>query len=247
MFRLMLMILLLFTSPVFADEVIKLEPYSATYSVKYLGFKAGLVHFVLLPRENNTYLYLSRVEPGMLARLVVSPEAFERTILKIDKNGIRPLSWKSEDGSSNTADDGELTFDWESRRVFGTVEDEQVDMELEPNLQNRLSMQIEVLAALQQNSQPQAITLIDGDKIKQYTYELKDTQKVETAAGSYDTIIYESTREGSSRMKRIYHAPELDYLPVRIENYKKGSMDTVMELVAFDLKKTDNVAHQQAH
>lgn len=93
-------------------------------------------------------------------------------------------------------------------------------------------MQVAVLVALQNEAQPDAINLIDGERIKQYSYELKGEQHVSTDAGSYDTIIYESTREGSSRMKRVYHSPELGYIPVRVEDLRKGRVETVMELVS---------------
>ncbi len=234
--RFLLIVLVLFASPVFSQEIVQLKSYKASYSVKYRGFQAGYVHFVLLPQKENTYVYLTRVEPGLLARLVVSPEAFERTILKIDEHGVRPLSWMSEDGKSKTEDDGELTFDWDEQRVYGTVEDEEVEFPLEHGLQNRLSMQIQVLTALLSDEEPGSITVLDGEKIKHYNYVMKETQQVDSVAGRYHTILYESSREGSSRLKRIYHAPELDYIPVRFENLKNGKLETVMELVKVDLK-----------
>ncbi len=231
MIRILLILLLLFASTAFSADIAELKSYKATYAVKYFGFKAGYVHFILLPKKDNNYVYLSRVEPGLLARLVVNPEAFERTILTIDELGVRPLSWVSEDGKAKTEDDGELTFDLDTGRVYGVFEDEAIEFPLEIGLQNRLSMQVEVLRALQNKEQPGKITMIDGDKIKQYDYVRKEPQQFNTDAGTYETILYESTREGSSRLKRIYHAPELNYIPVRFENYKKGKLETVMELV----------------
>ena len=64
--------LALLAPPVFADEGISLTPYRATYAFHYHGFKAGLVHFTLSPQAENTYVYATRVEPGLLARLVVN-------------------------------------------------------------------------------------------------------------------------------------------------------------------------------
>lgn len=232
MMRSLLIFLLLFAVPAFAAEPISLKPYTATYAVAYRGLNAGLLHFSLTPAADNTYIYETHVEPSFLARLVVSPKAIERSVVQIDADGVRPLSWLSEDGKSGTDDDGSLTFDWSAQQVSGTVEDEAIAMPVEPGLQDRLSMQVAVLAALLRDAQPGPITMIDGDKIKQYNYDRKGTSQVSTGAGSFDTILYESTREGSSRLKRIYHAPALGYLPVRLEHLKKGQLDTVMELVA---------------
>ena len=232
MIRFLLIFILLFVTPVFAEEAIKLEPYTATYSVAYRGLKAGLLHFSLTPSKGNTYIYEIRVQPSYLARFVVSPKAIERSVLQIDENGVRPLTWLSKDGKSSTEDDGDLTFDWTAQQVSGTVEDESVALPAEPGLQDRLSMQIAVLTALLRDAQPGPIKMIDGDKIKHYNYERKGTSQINTDVGSFNTIIYESTREGSSRLKRIFHAPALGYLPVRLEHLKKGKLDTVMKLVA---------------
>lgn len=232
MLRFIFMFLLLLAPAAFAEKIVTLEPYNATYSVKYRGFEAGLLHFNLSQTTNQTYRYETRVKPGLLARFFVGPDAVERTVVQVDEHGVRPLSWFSEDGKKKTSHDGALAFDWEKNRVSGRVEDENVDMPIEPGVQDRLSMQVAVLAALQNKAQPAAISMIDGERVKHYSYELKGEQQVSTDAGSYATIIYESRRKGSSRLKRIYHSPELGYIPVRIEALRKGKIETVMELVS---------------
>jgi len=237
MLRYILIFLLLLASPAFAEKPLKLVPYQATYVVKYRGFTAGMLQFNLSKGADNTYMYETHVKPGLLARLFIGPDAVERTIMQVDTNGVRPLSWYSEDGKSNTSRDGSLDFDWNNKRVTGTVEDESVDMPLKSGVQDRLSMQVAVLAALQNNTQPGAIILIDGEQVKRYTYELKGEQQVVTGSGRYDTIIYESTRKGSSRIKRVYHSPELSYIPVRVEDLRKGKVETVMELVSVSTNK----------
>jgi hypothetical protein len=232
MIRFLIIFLFIIVSPLHAEEPASLSPYTATYSVKYRGFKAGLLHFTLTPAEDNTYIYETRAEPGFLASLIVSREAYERSVVQIDENGVRPLTWVSEDGKKKTEDDGSLTFDWTTQQVSGVVEDEPVTMSTEPGLQDRLSMQIAVLTAMLNDTKPGPVTMIDGDRIKKYSYERKGMLEIKTAVGNYNTILYESTRPGSSRFKRIYHAPELGYIPVLIETFKKGKRNTVIELIA---------------
>ena len=242
MIRYLLIYLMLFTASTLSVEAaIKLESYKATYSVKYMGFKAGLIHFILLPQQDDTYVYLSRVEPGLLARFIVNPEAFERTILKITEDGVRPLSWMSEDGKKKSGEDGALVFDWDAEKVHGIIEDKPIELPLVPDLQNRLSMQIGVLLSLLQGGEPKPVKMIDKDKIKTYSYVRKEPRQIKTQAGTYDTIRYASTREGSSRVKHIYHAPSLGYLPVLLESYKKGKLITVMELLT--VEPADGIGH----
>ncbi|MEJ2492093.1 MAG: DUF3108 domain-containing protein [Desulfuromonadales bacterium] len=214
------------------EQAIMPKPYTATYAVKYRGFKLGSLVFTLRPAQDGTYIYETQAKPGFIARFLVSPDAVERTVVVIDAAGVRPLHWISEDGTEETEDDGYLAFDWKAQRVTGIVEDKVVDIPTEDGIQDRLSMQVAVLMALQRGRSPGPVKMIAEDRIKQYNYVKKGTRSIDSAVGRYQTILYESTRPGSSHLKKIYHAPKLGYLPVRLENFRKGDLETVMELIA---------------
>ena len=227
-----LLLILATAAPVLAAEPAMPEPFAATYKVSYRGFQVGLLHFNLSINDEAAYVYETRAEPGLLARLLVSSNALERTVMQIDAQGVRPLVWFTEDGTSGTRKDGKLVFDWETRQVSGTLDGEEIDLPIEPGLQDRLSMQISVMTALLRGESPGSISLVDDNRIKDYSYTRVGSAQISTAAGRFETVQYESTRSGSSRVKHIWHAPVLDCLPVRVEQFKKGKSDTVMELVA---------------
>ena len=48
-------------------------------------------------------------------------------------------------------------------------------------------------------------------------------------------MIYECAREGSSRTTRLWMAPELGYVPVRMIQYKDGERRIQMELKSIDI------------
>ena len=152
----------------------------------------------------------------------------------IDEHGVRPLEWRFEDGNARDEKDGALTFDWQNGRVSGTIEREKIELPTEPGLQDRLSIQIYVTTALLRGSEPGRIPMIDDNRIKHYAYTQKGTATIDTALGQMDTVIYESTREGSSRVARFWMAPKLQYLPVRAEQERKGKVETVMEIKALE-------------
>lgn len=206
-------------------------PYAATYTVSYRGINAGLIHFELRPGEPGQFVYETRADPVLLARIVVSRKAVERSVMRIDANGVRPLSWFLDDGRSGDANDGALEFAWDEERVSGTLNGEAVVLPTEPGLQDRLSIQIAVLTALLRGHEPGTIPLVAEDQIKRYSYTRAGAEKITTKAGEFETVLYESTRPGSSRLSRIWHAPALGYIPVRAEQVRKGKVETVMELV----------------
>lgn len=222
--------LLTIATPVLAAEPTLPEPFTAIYKVSYRGFQVGLLHFDLSINEEGAYVYETRAEPGLLARLLVSSKALERTVMQIDEQGVRPLVWFTEDGTSGTGKDGKLVFDWEAQKVSGTLDGERIDLPIEPGLQDRLSMQISVMTALLRGKAPGSISLVDDNRIKDYSYTRVGPAQISTAAGRFETVQFKSTRSGSSRVKHIWHAPVLGCLPVRVEQFKNGKSDTLMEL-----------------
>lgn len=207
--------------------------FIATYTVSYRGLRAGTITFTFAhDASSGHYLFEIRPNPSTLARLFVSSRTVERSIMVIDRQGVRPLRWTLDDGTSTSKAGGELHFDWSARRVSGRIETEMIDLPTEAGLQDRSSLQIALSTTLLRGGQPDTIPLIDGNRIKYYSYVLKGSQQQPTPIGAMETLMYESTRPGSSRLSHLWLAPGLDYLPVRAEQLRKGRSETVMELIA---------------
>lgn len=217
-----------------ADEPIVPTPFAATYAVSYRGFDAGRLTFTLQRAAGRRFVYETRADPSFLARLIVNRSALERSEMLIDEHGVRPLEWTLEDGKSGTTGDGRLVFDWQAGRVTGTADNSAIDLPLEPGLQDRLSIQIAVMTALLRGTEPGTIPLIDDDRIKHYVYRRVGNAVLDTSLGTVDTVVYESSREGSSRLSRFWMAPELGWVPVRAEQIRKGKVETVMEIRALE-------------
>jgi Protein of unknown function (DUF3108) len=216
------------------------DPFVATYSVSYRGISAGNLKFSLTrDAATGRYVYETRVEPTMLARLVVSGAAVERSVMEIGPDGVRPIEWQLDDGKSSDADDGHLNFDWPRGRVTGRVKQKNIDLPIEPGVQDRLSIQIAVVVALMQGREPGTVSLVDNDQVKRYLYTRKEATAVDTPLGKLDTVVYESTREGgSSRVSRFWLAPSQQYTPARAEQVRKGKVETVMTLTKVEKPAT---------
>lgn len=206
-------------------------PYAATYSVTYRGLDGGLIRFELHEEKEGSFIFESRAQPSLLARLFVTENAVERTVMRIDADGVRPLSWYTEDGKSGEKKDGELEFAWEGGTVRGKVKGKDVDLPTEPGLQDRLSVQIAVMHALLRGEEPGTIPMVADDRIKRYIYTRARQETVATPAGEFDAVLYESTRPGSDRLSRVWYAPALGYIPVRAEQLRDGKLETVVQMV----------------
>lgn len=219
------------TLPAVASATIFPAPFAATYSVSYRGMHVGELLSTLRARSSNEFIFETKAKPRGLAKLVISNKAVERSVMRIDAQGVRPMSWFADHGKSGNERDGSLDFAWEQQMVSGMVEGKMVELPTEPTLQDRLSVQVAVITALLRAEEFGQVAIVD-DEIKQYSYTRAGSERIKSEAGEFETIIYESTRPGSSRTSRVWHAPELGYLPVRAEQVRKGKVETVMELVS---------------
>jgi hypothetical protein len=212
------------------------RPFVAVYDVTYRGLNAGALTFEFShDAANGRYVFETHADPSALARLVVGSGARERSVIEIGADGARPLEWRLDDGKSGDKGDGALQFDWAQGEVTGRMEREPVNIATEPMLQDRLSIQIAVSAALLAGAEPGEIPLIDDNRVKRYTYTRKERTVLDSKLGPIDAVIYESTRPGSSRVSRMWLAPQFDYAPVRAEQIRNGKVETVMVLTKWEV------------
>lgn len=210
------------------------KPFTATYAVTYRGMRAGNLTFKL-SRDPSTgrYTYETTADPSMLARIMISSGAIERSVMEIGPEGVRPIDWQVEDGKSGTSRDGKLHFDWQKNVVTGVIENQHIELPLEAGLQDRLSIQIDVVTSLLRGEEPGAIPLIDDNRVKRYNYTKVGPAVSDTDLGKLDAVLYESTREGSNRQSRFWLVPKMEYVAARAEQIRKGKVETVMVLTAF--------------
>lgn len=212
-----------------------LQPFTATYAVSFRGISAGSLRMTLRhDASSGQYIFETSADPSALARLFVSSDASERSVLEMTPDGMRPISWVADDGKSGDKGDGKLQFDWNTKMVTGSFEGKPVALPLEPGVLDRQSIQIGAMAALLSGKEPGTIAMVNGNSIRHYTYTRVRTETVDTKLGKLETIVYESTRPNSSRVSRVWHAPSLEYLPVRAEQVRKGKVETVMVLTALE-------------
>jgi hypothetical protein len=197
----------------------RLEPYTARYQVSYRGLAGGYVESSLKPGSApGVWLYATRAFPNFLGRMAISPAAREHGTMQIAHESVRPLEFEFNDGSAEDAKDVVLKFDWGAGRVTGTADGKPLEYQVEPGTQDTASVQAAMIVELLAGRTPTGFPIVAGGKLRQYRY------------WSEDTVIWASQRDGSSRISRVWHAPELGYVPVQAIQYRKGKAELQMKL-----------------
>lgn len=198
-------------------------PFTAEYDVRYGRIPGGTSHTVLAKSGDGWVLETAATATG-LARIVAPNTVLQRSEFEVVGEFPRPLRYLLDDGTKRTDRDVRLEFDWNAGRVHGIAEEMPVDLPLLPGLQDAATMQVLVTARLRAGQEPGTMAMIEKDQVKHYRYTLLRREKVATALGEFDTLVYRSTRDGSSRETISWHAPALGFGVVQAQQLVRGKL-----------------------
>jgi hypothetical protein len=209
----------------------ELQAFSARYQVQWRGINVGTSDLELkTANDRGEFEYISRSNARGVFRLVAGDEITQISHFVILSGHVQPLTFRGDDGSSSTEKDVLLDFDWTKARVKGTSEDKPVDLALKPDTQDPMSVQIELMLALQAKQVPKIVWLADKDEIKEYNYTDEGSHRLKTVLGDLDTIVLASQRPGSSRIMRLWFAPSLGFVPVQAQRTRDGKIEFTMTI-----------------
>lgn len=211
-----------------------LQPFAASYEVVYRGLDAGTARFELERDSEGRYTYASRSRARGLFRLLVGNDVLQTSTFRLTPQGVQPLHYRGDDGSSSTARDISYDFDWQARRVGGIEEDQPVDVELTEGIQDPMSVQIALMYDLLRGRQPAPYSLVDRNGLKTYAYTHEGTARLDSPLGELDTVIYTSQRQGAKRKNRIWLAPSLGFMPVQAEQTREDRRDWLMRITSLE-------------
>jgi len=213
-------------APARADD---LKPFDASYTWIWHGLTVAVSSLHLEHQEGNKWVYRSKSDPRGLGRMF-SERPVQESLLEVTDSGVRPLTYKADDGTSATKRDANVTFDWEHNHMTGVNEDAKVDMPLPPGIQDDLSVQIALMVELLRGHTPDKFSLLSGNSIREYRYSRDGEETLTTPVGTIQTIIYRSEKQYSPRVTRFWCAPSLGYIPLRVEQKRKDDVEWTMQV-----------------
>jgi Protein of unknown function (DUF3108). len=229
------LVLALSSSATHADTGTSLQPYTARYQVSYRGLNGGEIEASFRRGDGNgLWQYETRAFPSLLGRLAVSSQAHESSTMLVSANGVRPLSFAFDDGSSGASKDVRLDYDWSGGKVTGSAEGKPVAITLLPDTQDTASVQAAMIQARLAGRKPSSFRIITGGKLREYRYWFEGKEQVMTPFGQVEAEVWLNQREGSSRLSKVWHAPSLGFVPVQAIQYRKGNPEVQMKLLKLE-------------
>ena len=201
--------------------------YSARYQIEYRGRIAGTSEItVSFDDQRGIYSFSSRSRARGLLRLVRPRDVLEHSDFIIEDDRIVPLEFRFEDGYRKDNYNFRMVFDWDAGRVAVAGSQDDVELELEPGVLDRGSMQVALMRDIAANGHPGPYTVMDDDDLSTYEFVRQEDAEVTTPAGTFTTQRFLQQRDGSSRTTLVWVVPQLRYLPAAIEQYRDGELRT---------------------
>ena len=209
----------LFAAP--AAIAADLTPHTAEYKVK-ISVLSGKLNTELRETEDG-YIAAHVVKPTGLAK-VLGGHISVRSEFTTATDGVRPVAFREIDTIGDEPETN-IRFDWTTNRASGTVGEDAVDLQLDGLSHDNVSIQYELMYDLLNGNPDDTYVLFDVDKMRVANVRNVGTKSFKTKAGNYEAVGIQHQKEGSSRVTTLWCAPELGYLPVVIEQHRKGKLN----------------------
>lgn len=209
-----------------------LVPHQAEYKVRISGVSGRLN--TELRRTENGFVARHVIRPTGLARLFTRGKMDVSSEFADETDGIKPIRYQAIDTIRNDPDI-DLHFDWESNEVRGTVGDQNIELQLDGLSYDSVSIQYELMHDLMTGGISDRYVLFDVDKLRVADVTDAGNKRVKTKAGRFTAVGIRHQKEGSSRVTTLWCVEELGYLPVIIEQHRKGKLKFRATLVSYAL------------
>ncbi len=185
---------LAFCSPAFAAPA----GVQASYDVFMSGMKVGQMTETYT-RSDDHYTLTSTTTPLGLLAAFKPGKIISNSRGLIDKNGLRPQRFDHiREGDASKESHAE--FDWDAMQLTLTHQSQQTRLALPEGTQDRLSAMYQFMFLRLDKVAALDFMMTDGSKLDSYHYAVGPRQKLDTAAGSCDSLYLDNqAKPGESR------------------------------------------------
>ena len=192
--------------------------YQASYSVAWGGVLAGRSETTLTRADNGDYEYRSVTHTAGLVSLFSSKTITEDSCFELGNDGPRSLQYRYVDTDGDDKQTEEIQFDWNKNSADTREKGKQHTTDLTPGIADRFLSQLSVSLDAAAGKVPAAYRILDLGEIVSYVTRSKPKASLKTDAGEFqDLTVVELYNEASHRILRFWLAPQMHYLPVKIE------------------------------
>ena len=209
----------------------KLPELHLTYGVTWRGMGLGSAVITLKAKgEEDCYRYESLTEPAGFVRMFYGKP---RETSDFCVRGGRVVPQRFEFDNPRGDDSFTLEFDVANGTVRGgrkSVRDIPADAQDRFGLQQ--AVRLWVLEHLKDAPGAQTVeyAMVDDRRVKRYRFAITGREPVEVPAGRFEDAVLVQRVDDKKKTTKFWLAPSRDYMPVKVEQVRKGTTELRMVL-----------------
>ena len=212
------LILLLASGAAQAGNV--LTPHVAEYKIK-ISVLGGKLSTRIEATDSGYFAQSAIVATGM-SKIVAGGSIRESSLMAASDSGLRPLQYRSNDTMSKGGQEVDPEFDWNHLTIGGLIDGANFETGIDGNVHDRVSLQYGLMFDLVSNLERNEYALQDAERLKLLSITNIGKRAVSVPFGKFQAIGIQHQAENSSRVTTLWCVEELGYLPVIIEQHRKG-------------------------
>ncbi len=183
-----------------------------------------------IKRDGNTYSIDFILDHWMV-------NASQSAVFESDGCKVHPIKYKStskqpfKDKQNQT-----ISFNWNTNKAKYKSDDGNKSFELNSPTYDPISLFFEARCELMKGRKEFSYNVIRKGSLKTQNFRVVGSETINTDQGEYETLIVERVRSNKKRRTRLYVAPELGYLIVRIEHQESSLLKLVATLKSLEYK-----------
>lgn len=216
------LLLLLPLSSFAALPEVALPEYTADYDFERGRMKIGETAIRLERSQDNIYRYSSESEATGFVSIFVDDIIREESIFRFENGEFWPVSYEYRQLNSSKNRNEDIAYDWTDRTARINYRGHKSEQELVPGMLDRFLLQLAITVHGQDGEIDRVYEVLDNNRLKQFHLQGNRQESVTTPAGTFETLRVERIDNDPDKRMRLWLAPELDYLPVKIEHEKRN-------------------------
>lgn len=231
--RTALLLLAAFVTPTPAAADITPHPFTAVYRLTRAGFPIGQLRMSLTAQGGDRYVYAAVTRTTGVAALLAQDKLVEHTLMSFDRGRIRPLEYEYHHTGGKQERHVSVRFDWDNGTAENSVGGQSWRLAVTPGTLDKHVYLYALMLDLQNGKTDLEYPIADGGRLKQYRFVVLEKKRLDTALGMLDVLGVKRVRNNKNAAI-FWCAPELGYLPVRIEREDEKGRRVALSLQAVD-------------
>jgi hypothetical protein len=228
--QIMLLLGSLYTAASAAGAEWRLVPFESAYIVRSSGLEIGKLEQRLRLVEDDKFALRTESYATGLAALMLKERTVEESFFKVRNARIVPLEYHFNRSGGHNSKTQKIVFDRSTWKINGRTNANDWQLAWQPlTMFDNINYQIGLLRDVGTASPELTYTLVDNAETKTYHFQRQGEERVTTPIGEFQAIKIVRTQLPDQRATTLWSAPQLNYLPVRIDNTdRKGRQATAL-------------------